>query len=67
MNLHELRVTRDALRKQLSLYEHIQPACNNCEKMSAHKKCSHFEAVPPAEWLVGPVECEHWRYDFIPF
>lgn len=67
MNLHDLKATREALRKQLHCYDLITPACNNCEKLGSDKRCSHFAAPPPQDWLTGPVECEHWEYDGIPF
>lgn len=67
MNLHDLKATREALRKQLHCYDLITPACNNCEKLGTDKRCNHFAAPPPPEWLTGPVECEHWEYDGIPF
>lgn len=67
MNLIELKVTREALRKQLHEYERITPACNNCIRLEAGDKCRKFNASPPPEWIKGPVECSNWYYDNIPF
>lgn len=66
MNLIELNATRQALRKQLYEYERITPSCNNCLRLEA-RVCQQFNASPPDDWINGPVECEHWDYDFIPF
>lgn len=66
MNLAELNATREALRKQLNEYNRILPSCNNCTHLGAGL-CQQFNAQPPVEWVKGPVECEHWDYDFIPF
>ena len=68
MNLIELKATREALRKQLHEYDRITPSCDNCEHFSFQgKKCAKFNASPPAEWLKGPVNCQHWEYDSVPF
>ena len=66
MNLHELKATLDSLRRQLSFYELIKPSCSNCNHLQG-SLCAKFAAQPPQEWLTGPVECEHWDYDNIPF
>ena len=66
MNLSELEVTKTALRKQLHEYESITPSCTNCLKFY-DGECSKFEARPPDEWVKGPIECEHWDYDNVPF
>ena len=66
MNLAELKATREALRKQLNEYDRITPACQNCLHLGAGL-CQQYNAAPPAHWLQGPVECEKWDYDFIPF
>lgn len=66
MTLTELTVTKDALRKQLQEYEQIKPNCINCTKYT-HDKCEQFDASPPNSWKIGPVQCEHWVWDQIPF
>lgn len=66
MNLIQLQSTKEALKKSLHEYERITPACNTCENMRAGQ-CTHFKATPPPEWVRGPVNCEHWEYDSIPF
>ena len=66
MNLHELKVTRQALHSQLQVYDRIKPSCNTCENLSGGQ-CSHFNATPPPEWQTGAQECAEWVYDSIPF
>ena len=66
MNLHELKVTRQALQSQLKVYELIKPSCHSCEHFP-NGRCDHFNATPPPEWISGAEECEHWEYDGIPF
>ena len=66
MNLLELKSTREALRKQLMEYDSITPSCRSCLKYEANR-CSQYQAAPPDDWIKGPVDCEHWDYDFIPF
>lgn len=67
MNLIELKATREALRKTLREYDRITPACDNCTRMESSNRCRHFNANPPPEWIAGPVNCQHWEYDNVPF
>lgn len=66
MNLHELKVTRQALQAQLKVYEQIKPSCKSCEHFP-NGRCERFNAVPPPAWLSGDEECAEWVYDSIPF
>lgn len=66
MNLHELKVTRQALQSQLKVYELIKPSCHSCEHFP-NGRCDHFNATPPQEWITGTEECNEWVYDSIPF
>lgn len=66
MNLHELKVTRQALQSQLKVYELIKPSCHSCEHFP-NGRCDHFNATPPPEWISGAEECGDWVYDSIPF
>lgn len=66
MNLAQLQTTKTALRQSLHEYERITPACNTCENLQGGQ-CTKFEAAPPPDWMKGPVTCEHWEYDNVPF
>ena len=66
MNRLEITVTRQALRKQLDLYEGIVTCCHSCEHYD-QRRCVKFGQPPPPEWIKAPHECEHWEYDAIPF
>jgi len=66
MNLLQLNVTKQALRRQLDEYERITPCCMTCENMESGI-CQQFQAAPPPEWKHGPVDCEQWTHDGIPF
>lgn len=66
MNLIQLQTTRDALKQSLQSLERIKPCCHTCEHYQGNR-CDKFAAVPPPEWVAGPVECEQWSYDNIPF
>jgi hypothetical protein len=66
MNLHEITVTRNALRQQLKAYDAIVTCCHSCEHYD-QRQCIKFEAPPPPEWIKEPNQCEHWEYDAIPF
>lgn len=71
MNLAELNVVKGALRDALANYERIKPCCHSCTNYSGNLdsgRCAKFDnAQPPKEWIRGPVECEQWTYDAIPF
>ena len=67
MNLIELKSTREALRKSLHDLDRITPCCMSCVQFFDGTLCSKFNAEPPEEWKRGPVECEHWVHDGIPF
>lgn len=66
MNQVELKVTITALKKLLSEHERITVCCQSC-LMYERRQCSHHQATPPPEWLHGPIQCEHWSFDSIPF
>ena len=66
MNLIELTSTKTALRKYLHELERITPSCHSCEHF-AQGQCAQAQAAPPPEWVKGPVECERWEHDGIPF
>lgn len=66
MTLVELKATKEALKRSLHELENIKVACYSCEKYK-NTQCSQYAACPPPEWIQGPIECEHWKYDEIPF
>ena len=69
MNLIQLTTTKEALRQSLQRYERITVCCHSCEHYGSYgsKMCAVHKATPPPEWIKGPVECDDWRYDEIPF
>ena len=67
MNLAELNAIKMYLDKQLKELDTIQITCLRCEHLKAGHRCQKFDATPPAEWLHGPVDCEHWLWDAVPF
>lgn len=67
MNLAELTATREALRSSLARYEQINPCCNTCIHLIGENRCSKYDSQPPQDWIDGPVDCQHWHYDGIPF
>lgn len=67
MNLQELNISKKLVRQQMQQLENIKPSCMSCEHFSSGSKCGHFKAEPPPEWRNGPVECDAWNYDYIPF
>ena len=67
MNLIELNAIKTHLKKQLKDIESIQVTCLRCEHLQSGNMCQKFDAKPPAEWLHGTVDCEHWAWDNIPF
>ena len=67
MNLVELNAIKTHLKKQLKNLDDIQITCLRCEHLKSCYRCEKFDAKPPAEWLHGPVDCEHWVWDSIPF
>ena len=67
MNLQELNAIKTHLKKQLKDIESIQVTCLHCEHLKHNNRCEKFDAKPPADWLHGPVDCEHWKWDCIPF
>lgn len=66
MNFQELKTTKEALKRSLRELEIIKVACYSCTQYQ-HTKCQHYQAAPTEDWVKGPVECEHWIYDEIPF
>lgn len=66
MNLNELKATREALRTQLAHFDSIVPKCADCTHLMAGR-CEVFDSTPPDNWVRGPVECEQWHWDGIPF
>lgn len=65
MNLQQLRATKTALKKQLLEMEIITEGCHSCTHYSNY--CNKFNAKPPDDWKIGPIDCEEWEYDNIPF
>lgn len=67
MNLATLTIQKSTLRRALHDLEAIKVTCNQC--IYFHDSiCGKFDAAPPAEWVGrGPVECEFWEFDGIPF
>lgn len=66
MNLATLNVQKQTLEKALHDLEKIEVSCHSCDKF-VNGQCLQFKAAPPVEWIKGPVDCEHWEYDNIPF
>jgi hypothetical protein len=66
MNLQELKVTREALKKSLREYESITPCCHSCLNYERNH-CSVYKAAPPPEWVNQPVDCPEWSHDGVPF
>jgi hypothetical protein len=66
MNMFLLNGTREALRTELRRLDAIKPGCGNCTHYDL-EKCKVYEQTPPPEWFKGPVECEAWEFDSIPF
>lgn len=66
MTLHELNLTKAALNRQLTELNRIKPGCNSCTRYQGGV-CDHFNAAPPDSWVAGPIECEQWQFDGIPF
>lgn len=66
MNLQELNISKKLVRQQLQQLEQIKPSCTSCENFQ-NNKCAQFGESPPPDWIAGPVECDQWQYDFIPF
>lgn len=67
MNLHQLKITTNALRSQLKIYEQITPTCWHCEHFSSGSICDKVGLAPPAEFQRTPEACEDWLYDSVPF
>lgn len=69
MNLIELKATTQALRQSLQRYERIKVCCHTCERFGevVPKQCAVHKATPPPEWISGPIECNDWSHDSIPF
>jgi hypothetical protein len=55
------------LKKQLKDLDAIRITCLRCEHLKAGRRCDKFDAKPPDEWLHGPIDCEHWLWDAVPF
>lgn len=66
MTLAEIAIRKEALQKALDELDLIKPSCTNCTKY-AHDKCAQFDENPPNSWKIGPVQCEHFCWDGIPF
>lgn len=67
MNLAELKATTQALENQLRTLNSITPGCRSCEHFARGNECDVFRAMPPPAWIDGPVECEQWVWDGVPF
>lgn len=61
-----LKHAAESLRKQLHDIEQTKPSCGNCEHLAGFV-CVKVNDTPPDNWLLGVVDCEHWKFDFIPF
>lgn len=69
MNLATLNATINALKTQLQTFENIRVCCHSCERYGearAHQ-CAVHQATPPPDWITGPIQCEHWVHDSVPF
>ena len=66
MNLATLNIQKATLKQALFELEAIKVNCLHCESYSG-EICQQFKASPPPEWVNGPVDCEHWVFDGIPF
>ena len=66
MNLATLVLQKQTLKKALCDLEKIKVSCHSCDKFTGGQ-CLQFEASPPHEWIEGPVDCESWEFDNIPF
>ena len=58
---------RAALEQALKALDAKRPGCNTCEHYAPGKGCTVFGAQPPEEFRRGPVDCEHYVWDAIPF
>jgi hypothetical protein len=67
MNLVELKAIKQNLNSQLQVLNSIQVNCSSCQHLHTAKICEKFSAAPPADWLVGTVDCPDWAWDLIPF
>ena len=66
MNLATLNVQKQTLQKALRDLERIKVNCHSCDRVTGGT-CSQFGAAPPPEWVTGPVDCDHWEFDNIPW
>ena len=68
MNLATLNLQKQTLQKALRDLDNIKVNCHSCDRFTGGQ-CGQFEAAPPPEWVKGPgpVACEHWEFDNIPF
>lgn len=66
MNFNELKATKEALKRSLHELEIIKVACYCCTQYK-NTQCTKYAAPPPDDWVRGPIECESWEYDEIPF
>lgn len=66
MNLATLVLQKQTLKKALRDLENIKVSCHSCDKFIGGQ-CLQFKAAPPSEWIEGPVDCEGWEFDNIPF
>lgn len=66
MNFLALTTTRETLRAELKRLDAIQVGCSNCKNYELNN-CKVFGEMPPGDWFKGPVECESWEFDQIPF
>lgn len=69
MNLIQLTTTKEALRQSLQRYERITVCCHSCEHYGSYgsKMCAVHKATPPPEWVNGPIECNEWEHDNVPW
>lgn len=67
MNLATLNIQKATLTQALHELNAIKVICHNCTSYHG-QLCAKYQATPPPDWISkGPVECEHWEYDGIPF
>lgn len=66
VNIALLTVKREALRKELQRLDAITPSCSNCNHYLL-EMCKVYDQAPPSEWFRGPIDCESWEFDALPF
>lgn len=67
MKLDTLNELKHVLRDKLRQLDGIQTTCKSCEHFADGKRCTKWQAEPPAEYQTQPGLCPDWHYDQIPF